>query len=127
LGGGLRLISSEFSQCPTARWRQTPKLCLVACFLLPAPQPQSSPLSAARKRLPLHPPPRTREAKRDEASDRYQDAFDEAVSTAPQSVAGIRALLVWVRQDCEGLALQDEHVTALVGSLLASPILAMEG
>jgi hypothetical protein len=67
------------------------------------------------------------EAKRDEASDRYQDAFDEAVSTAPQTVAGIRALLAWVRQDCEGMALQDEHVADLVDSLLASPVLTMEG
>jgi hypothetical protein len=67
------------------------------------------------------------EAERDEASDRYQDAFDEAVSTAPQTVAGIRALLAWVRRDCEGLALQEEHVADLVDSLLASPILATEG
>jgi hypothetical protein len=66
------------------------------------------------------------EAKRDEASDLYQDAFDEAVSTAPQTVAGIRALLAWVRRDCEGLALQEEHVADLVGSLLASPVLAVE-
>jgi hypothetical protein len=67
-----------------------------------------------------------REAKLTEAHSRYQDAFDEAVETAPQTVAGVRALLAWVKTDCEGISLPDENVASLVGSLLASPVLAME-
>jgi hypothetical protein len=67
-----------------------------------------------------------REAKLTEAHARYQDAFDEAVETVPQTVAGMRALLSWVKTDCEGISLPDENVAALVDSLLASPVLTME-
>jgi hypothetical protein len=65
--------------------------------------------------------------KLDEAHSRYQDAFDEAVSTVPQTVAGLRALLGWVKRDCEGISLPDGHVAALVENLLESPVLAVEG
>jgi hypothetical protein len=67
-----------------------------------------------------------REAALTEAHSHYQDAFDEAVETVPQTTAGIRALLAWVKTDCEGISLPDENVAALVDSLLASPVLAAE-
>jgi hypothetical protein len=67
-----------------------------------------------------------REEKLAEAHSRYQDAFDEAVETIPQTVAGIRALLAWIKTDCEGISLPDENVASLVDSLLASPVLSME-
>jgi hypothetical protein len=48
------------------------------------------------------------------------------VETVPQTTAGIRALLAWVKTDCERISLPDENVAALVDSLLASPVLAAE-
>jgi hypothetical protein len=66
-----------------------------------------------------------RDEKLAEAHSRNQGAFDEAVETIPQSVAGMRALLAWVKNDCEDISLPDENVAALVDSLLASPVLAM--
>jgi hypothetical protein len=48
------------------------------------------------------------------------------VRTTPQTVAGARALLAWVKDDCEDMALPDENVAYLVDSLLASPVLAVE-
>jgi hypothetical protein len=61
---------------------------------------------------------------RDEAMEKYGDAFDEAMSTIPQTVAGIRAMLEWIEMDCGGLALAEEHVHAVIASLLASPVLS---
>jgi hypothetical protein len=56
--------------------------------------------------------------------EKYGDAFDEAMSTIPQTVAGIRAMLEWIEMDCGGLALAEEHVHAVIASLLASPVLS---
>jgi hypothetical protein len=61
---------------------------------------------------------------RDEAMETYGEAFDEAMGTVPQTVAGIRALLEWIERDCDGVTLQEEHVHAVVASLLASPVLS---
>lgn len=60
-----------------------------------------------------------------EAQDDYMAAFDEMVSTTPQSVAGVRAMLEWIEMDCGGLALDEEHVHAAIASLLASPVLVV--
>lgn len=60
------------------------------------------------------------------AHSQYSAAFNEAISTVPQTVAGMRALLVWVKDDCcEDISLPDENVAALVESVLASPVLAI--
>src|SRR5277367_5413514 len=47
-----------------------------------------------------------------------------ALGTTPQTIAGLRALLEWIDWDCDGLALDEDHVHAVIASLLASPVLA---
>ena len=68
---------------------------------------------------------RARVGVRGDAHTRYLDAFAEAVQISPQTVTGARALLEWVKRECEEVMVAHESLSALVAGLLASPVLSV--
>ena len=66
------------------------------------------------------------QANLDEAHASYRGCFERMLASTPHAAAGMRAQLEWVTRECDGSLLPHEHLRALLGSLLASPILSAE-
>jgi hypothetical protein len=66
------------------------------------------------------------EARLDEAHEKYADALWAAMNRVPQTVAGFRALLGMIAEECKSCCIYDDVWAAFVANALASPVLAEE-